>query len=122
MEAVQLKPQEQIQELSAEKSDVPVPCVREEILEAVERTPQEHVQNCTEGQLVDVPDSQIHEEIAQQNKTFLVIKIDLVKKFLEKFAEIAEVSADVKESFDSLANAWSESMKTPPSEPRLLNC
>ena len=38
-----------------------------------------------------MPDSQIHEEIVQQNKTFHVIKRDLVKKFLDMFAELAEV-------------------------------
>ena len=51
------------------------------------------------NQLIDVPDSQTQEEIVQQNKTLHVIKMDLVRKFLEMFAEIAELSDDVKEFF-----------------------
>ena len=96
----------------------------EDILEAVERTPQEHAHSCTWEQLVDVPDSQIHEEIVQQNKTFHVIKRDLVKKFLDIFAELAELSDDVKEFFEQLGKCFLnlESMTTPPSAPRLLNC
>ena len=106
MEAVQLKPQEQVHEHVAEEIRVPVPRVTEDILEAVERTPQEHAHSCTWEQLVDVPDSQIHEEIVQQNKTFHVIKRDLVKKFLDMFAELAELSDDVKEFFEQLGKCF----------------
>ena len=85
---------------------VPVPSMVEEILEAVKRIPQEHVQNCTGEQLVDVPDSQIQKEMVQLNKTFHVIKMDLVKKFPEKSAETAEKNDDVKEFDEQLGKCF----------------
>ena len=79
-----------------EETGVPVPRAKEEILEAVERTPQEHVQNCTGEQLIDVPGA------LQQNRTLHVIKMDLVKKFLEILAEI-EFAVGLEEQSDFTA-------------------
>ena len=78
--------QEQIPERIVEKSEVPVPRVMEETLAAVERIPQEHVQNCTGEHAVDVP--------------VCVIKMNLAKKCLEKLAEIAELNDDHEKVYE----------------------
>ena len=107
IEVVGQIPQEQLQGCAMEQTAaVPIPRVTEEILEDVKLIPPEHVQNHTGEQLVDVPDSQIQEKIVQQNKTFHVIKMDLVKKFLEKSAETAEKNDDVKEFFEQLGKCF----------------
>ena len=107
IDVVKHTPREWLQSHTVEQNvAVQIPRVTEDILEAVERTPQEHAHSCTWEQLVDVPDSQIHEEIVQQNKTFHVIKRDLVKKFLDMFAELAELSDDVKEFFEQLGKCF----------------
>ena len=62
------------------------------------------MQNHTVEQLIDVPDSR--EEILQQNKALHVIKMDLVKKRLEKSAETAEKNDDVKEFREQLGKCF----------------
>ena len=64
-----------------EKSDIPVPRVMVETLEAVER-----MQNCTGGHAVDVP--------------VCVIKMNLAKKCLEMLAEITELNDDHKKFYE----------------------
>ena len=58
-------PQERIQERTVEETDVPVPHVKEEIVEVVRQIPQEQLQGRTMEQTVAVPLPRVMEEIVK---------------------------------------------------------
>ena len=82
-------PRERIQAIIVEKSDILVPRVMEEIPETVKRVPQEHVQNYTGEQIVDVPVSQIQEKIVG------VIHLILQERISERIR--AEIGSRIQE-------------------------